>query len=249
LDKQANVIIVELKKDQAPRKVISQVLDYGVWAENLKYDKLNTIAKKNHILNYNSLMEKFMEWTGEIDPYYNSNQKLYVVAEQIDTRTEKLARYLRRKGIEIYCVELNFFEKDGNQLVHKRIVVGEEKPIIRSEDISYTEQSHLEKGDEKARNLYQILKKEVMQLGDNIRINPVKNYIGFIKNNNFLAVKFRKSFLVVHLITKEGFKDPKQISQQSQEYQYGGRLRQVSLKDEKLLPDLMQLIKQTYESN
>jgi len=46
LDKNGNVIIVELKKGLPSREVVSQILDYAVWGEELQYDDLNKIAKK-----------------------------------------------------------------------------------------------------------------------------------------------------------------------------------------------------------
>ena len=44
LDVEGNVVIVEIKKAIAERKVVSQILEYGVWAENIQYEEINQIA-------------------------------------------------------------------------------------------------------------------------------------------------------------------------------------------------------------
>lgn len=247
IDKEGSVVIIELKKDQAPRKVISQILDYGVWAEGLTYESLNAIAKERHLHNHKTLMEKFQEWTDDIDPEFNQTQKLYVVAEEIDPQTEQLARYLRRKGIELFCIELNFYEKDGHQLVDTREIIGEESiPTSRSR-ISYSEEDHLHKGSETMKQLYHLLKTEVLKLGNDITINPVKGYIGYIRNRQFFAIKIRSGHLRVTLVTQAGFSDPKELAKIYRKTRKN--LRLFMFDDKEQLPYLMQLIKQTYETN
>ena len=195
-------------------------------------------------------MEKFIDWTGEIEPEFNTNQKLYVVAEEIDSKTANLAKYLKRKGIDIFCIELKFFEKDGELSVTKRVVVGTEVQRQISDDKSYSEQSHFDrKGGPESIALYKELKQNILKLGNDIRVNPVKNYIGFIRKGNFFAVRLRKKYLRCHLITKKGFADPKNISKPVETGKYGGRLRLASLKKKSEIPDFIHLIKQSYENN
>ena len=47
LDKDGNVVLIEIKKSISVREVVSQILEYGVWAEDIQYEDLNRIAKKN----------------------------------------------------------------------------------------------------------------------------------------------------------------------------------------------------------
>ncbi|MCK5217549.1 MAG: hypothetical protein KAJ93_07155, partial [Methanosarcinales archaeon] len=46
VDSFGNLIIVELKKDKAPRDVVAQILEYASWASSLNYDDLNDIFSK-----------------------------------------------------------------------------------------------------------------------------------------------------------------------------------------------------------
>ena len=43
LDQDANLIVIELKRDKTPRDIIAQVLDYGSWVRELKADRLGQI--------------------------------------------------------------------------------------------------------------------------------------------------------------------------------------------------------------
>ena len=52
---------------------------------------------------------------------------------------------------------------------------------------TYTEEDHLLNSDDNTDRLYYSLKKMVLQLGNDITINPVRHYIGFARNNNFIA--------------------------------------------------------------
>lgn len=132
LDKEGNLIIIELKKDKTPRDVVSQILEYAVWAENIQYEELNRIATTSHITNHSSLMKKFEIEFESIPEFFNEKQKLYIVSEIIDEKTENVARYLKTRGVDISCIELNFYENNGQKLADTRVVVGNEKAIVES---------------------------------------------------------------------------------------------------------------------
>ena len=130
LDKEGNLIIIELKKDKTPRDVVSQILEYAVWAEKIQYEELNRIATTSHVTNHPSLMKKYEMEFDSVPDFFNENQKLYIVSEKIDKKTEEVARYLKTRAIDISCIELNFHESDGQRLADTRVVVGNEKMIV-----------------------------------------------------------------------------------------------------------------------
>jgi len=248
LDKQGNVVIIELKKEKTPRTVIAQILEYGHWAqENLSYDNLNKIAKRKHIVN-GSLMEKFIGWTGENEPDFNLNQKLFIVAEEIDEKIESLVNYLNEKGIDISCVELNFFKDNQKTLISKRIVAGNKKFTTTREIEPHSEQDHLEKGRPEIVKLYEKLKNEILSLGSDVRINPVQQYIGFIRNSIFIYLKIRKTYLRITIIASKGLDDPSDLTSPHSSKDHPER-RWIELREEDTIPDLMELIKQAYQSN
>jgi len=129
LDKDGNVVIIEIKKGISTREVISQILEYGVWSQDIKYEELNTIAKEKHLSGYPDLYEKYEhDFKSKPDPF-NQSQRWYIVAEKIDEKIEEASRYLRKRNIDIKCVELNFYENNGKKLVETKLVVGTEETI------------------------------------------------------------------------------------------------------------------------
>jgi hypothetical protein len=134
LDNKGNTAIIEFKKDMSPRNAVSQILEYGIWAENQGYEKLNEIAKKNHLSDNLDLYKKFESDFEDIPDPFNQNQRLYIIAEKIDIKTETMCRYLRKRGIDISCITINFFEKEGKKIVRTDMVVGEEKIAISNNE-------------------------------------------------------------------------------------------------------------------
>ena len=133
MDKDGNVIIIELKRGMSARAVISQALDYAVWAESMGYDELNRITKENkgYLGEHNDLNGFFKSKFGDskVPEPWNDNQKIYIVAEQIDEKTRAMAQYLRERSVDIKCIEINFYKNNdgtGKEIVHvDSVVTGE----------------------------------------------------------------------------------------------------------------------------
>ena len=130
LDVDGNVVIIEIKKGVSERKVVSQILEYGVWAENIQYEEINRIAKEKHLKDFPDLYKKYETTFKTMPEPFNQNQRLYIVAEKIEQKIEDVCRYLRIRGMDIKCIELNFHESAGHQLAHTDVIVGNENTIL-----------------------------------------------------------------------------------------------------------------------
>ena len=245
LDKDGNVVIIEIKKDKTPRKVIAQILDYAVWAEDLKYEDLNVICKNRSSIGYSNVNERFRELTNDIEPEdFNKKQRLYVIGEKIHPQTKKLARYLRRKGIDINCVEINFYELDGHKIADKRDIVVEDNTRIRNSLNRRTEEEHLSKGDSSVCKLYQLLKSKSLGLGSDVTSDSLQNYIKFVRHGKrFLIVKIKNDHIRLRLRVQDGFDDPKK---HTHDYKGIKNMREMDFKEKEELEDIMYLIKQSY---
>lgn len=139
IDREGNAVIIELKRGKSPRNVVSQALEYAVWAANTGYDDLNDIAKKrlDESTNLRSLFQS--KFKSEPEPW-NANQTIYIVAERISKRTKDVANYLNERGVgnpsrqilgvDIRCVEINFYEGVGKEIVSVNFVVGDQPAPI-----------------------------------------------------------------------------------------------------------------------
>lgn len=163
LDKEGNLIIIELKKDQTPRDVVSQILEYGAWAEKIQYEELNKIAKEKHLGKYSDLYKKYEIEFDSVPEVFNESQKLIIVSEIFDEKTKNVARYLKTRAIDINCIELNFYESNGQKLADTRVVVGNEKIVVedytqegKKKKLSWEEKLQVA-SDENAKNVNDLI--------------------------------------------------------------------------------------------
>ncbi|MEO0514152.1 MAG: endonuclease NucS domain-containing protein [Planctomycetota bacterium] len=119
LDREGNLVVIELKKDKTPREVVAQLLDYGSWVTSLEDDDIAGIFER-YVSKYDttqkgkSLDEAFCEMFDLDDPpeVLNESHELLVVAAQLDDSTERIISYLIEFGVAINAVFFRFF-KDG----------------------------------------------------------------------------------------------------------------------------------------
>lgn len=112
MDKEGNLIVIELKKNKTPREVTAQALDYASWVQNLSYADIATIfADKNS----GKALETAFAEKFNINPpeKVNERHKLIVVASELDPTTERIINYLcTNYGVPINAVFFKYF-KDG----------------------------------------------------------------------------------------------------------------------------------------
>ena len=91
------------------------------------------------------------------------------------------------------------------------------------------------------------LKTKVLEFGNDITVNPVQNYIGFVRHGkNFLWVKIRKEFMTLGLQVQDSFDDPKNMASQYRKDKEN--LKRVVFKEKDELEDIMYLVKQAYDT-
>jgi len=128
IDKDANIIIIELKKAKTDHYVLSQIFDYWSWVEKLKQEEINdNIAKsehngKNHLDEFKSIEDKFTHHFKKKPTAWNSKQKLIIVGEQIDVQTKEQASTLAKRNVNVECVELNAYRNTQGKIVVVRYI-------------------------------------------------------------------------------------------------------------------------------
>lgn len=122
LDAEGNLVIVELKRDQAPREVVAQLLEYAAWATELDDEQIAVIATDYFLtrdeLQGRSLQEVFTE-TFEIDefPRLNRRLRLFVVARDIPPAISGVCRFLSKHRIDINCVTISVFQTESEERI------------------------------------------------------------------------------------------------------------------------------------
>jgi Endonuclease NucS len=101
MDRDGNLVVLELKRDKTPRDVVAQILDYGSWVRVLKDEDIASIyedfLKKYYpSLTKTSLDDAFRKQFGlpAMPETLNESHELVVVASALDPSTERIISYL-----------------------------------------------------------------------------------------------------------------------------------------------------------
>ena len=116
IDEFGNTVVIELKRDKTPRETLAQLIEYASFIDNLDYEQLNDIfqnysgeevgLEEYHQQYYQNGQSQNISW--------NKNSKLVIVAQDISKEIKQTSLYLRKKGIDVYCVEFKYFVNNSN---------------------------------------------------------------------------------------------------------------------------------------
>lgn len=113
MDSDANLHVLELKRDRTPREVVSQILDYGSWVSTLDRKSIIDIAN-GHLAREVPAMEfeqAFSELFGFPAPDdLNEEISMTIVATSLDDSSERIVTYLRGFGVSINAVFFTYLE-------------------------------------------------------------------------------------------------------------------------------------------
>jgi hypothetical protein len=112
LDREGNLVILELKRGRTPRDVVAQILDYASWAHNLTPQDVERLAA----VRQRPLAELFRERFGsELPESLNEEQRLVIVATELDPQSERIVQFLSsRHGVNINVVFFDYY-RDGDR--------------------------------------------------------------------------------------------------------------------------------------
>ena len=125
IDRDEDLVIVELKKDLTPREVTAQVIEYASYISELENDELGRI--------YHDYSEKYLDGSGSLDTAYhqkfgadfdsdqlNQNTKMVIVAPKMDNGTEHIIRYLRNKyNVDINILFFNVYKHGTDRILSR----------------------------------------------------------------------------------------------------------------------------------
>ena len=118
MDREGDLVVVELKRGRTPRDVTSQTMDYASWAEDLDFDAILAIADA-YLGTSGSLADAFREsFETELPEQLNQAHRSLIVAESVDAQIDRIVRYLAKMGVPINVATVQHFEDaEGTELV------------------------------------------------------------------------------------------------------------------------------------
>jgi hypothetical protein len=122
IDRDGNLVIIELKRNQMPRDIVTQVLDYGSWVSSLRAEDIAPIFneyRKKRFPNEPDLSidAAFCRRFGlkSMPEELNERHELVIVGSTFDADTERIVTYLSdTHGVNINAVFFRVF-KDGDR--------------------------------------------------------------------------------------------------------------------------------------
>ncbi|MDX9721488.1 MAG: endonuclease NucS [Myxococcota bacterium] len=129
LDESGTVIILELKRDRTDREVVSQVLDYASWVQDLEYEDIASIyaayQERWQSGSTEALQDAFKDYFGVAIPEeVNTSHEMVIVATDLHPESERVVRYLQRNyGTPINAVFFSFFQDGGAEYLSRSWLV------------------------------------------------------------------------------------------------------------------------------
>lgn len=137
LDFDGGLVVVELKRDQTPRDVTTQVLDYASWVKNLRDDDIRGIAS-SYRQTEGSLEEAFdTKFDQPLPNELNLTHRSLIVAEAMDAGTERIVRYLSDLGVPINVATVQHFKaENGLEMLAQVYLIEPEEAAVKEQSTS-----------------------------------------------------------------------------------------------------------------
>jgi len=131
IDRNGDLVILELKRDRTPREIVAQILDYASWIADLTTKRVHELALE-HLSR--RLSECFEERFGESIPEnLNGSHSMVIIASELDEASKRIVQYLSTEhGIGINTAFFNVFRQDGREFVVCDWLMDEQQVAERS---------------------------------------------------------------------------------------------------------------------
>ena len=152
------MVVVELKRDDTPRRVIAQILEYAAWVVKLVAEDLEECLRRFEGDASLNLAERHAKHFGLGDSHvveFNKGHRLVIVGQGVTDRIRYAAAYLNERGIRLACREFTLFQSDdGVRLLHLETVVpeGKARNRPRHQERAETLKAYGKRGDSTPRN-------------------------------------------------------------------------------------------------
>lgn len=155
VDRDGNLVVLELKRDLMPRDIVTQVLDYGSWVGGLRAEDIAPIFNDYRKRRFPdepglSIDEAFCRHfrVKAMPEELNERHELVIIGSSFDADTERIVTYLSEvHGVDINALFFRVF-KDGEREYLTRAWLREpEDPAVSSSPVSSARSGSSPKGD------------------------------------------------------------------------------------------------------
>jgi len=133
IDREGDLVIVELKRGMTPRDVTAQALDYASWARDLSREDIE--EQYARYSNGANLEQDFSDALDQSLPeVLNESHSILIVSSNVDPSTERIIRYLSDEhGVRINAATFDYFvDEQSKDEFLGRIFLIEPEDVERS---------------------------------------------------------------------------------------------------------------------
>ncbi|MCB9362054.1 hypothetical protein H6504_01335 [Candidatus Woesearchaeota archaeon] len=231
ITEEGNPCIIEYKH-RKEETIINQIVFYYDWLQerSTKYE-FERIVKENEATSTIKI-----DW---------SKIRLVCIAKEYSKWDISLIKHLD-SNIECYSYTYHKNELD----IHPDPIINQNKRTRlgqnTTKEVSF--EDHRNKADTKGKELLDLLRVEILELGDNVQEGYAPEYIKYYTDTTFLTIHVRKNWLILGLRIKDNkFTDPKGITKDISLRKWT-ITRELKFKNIDDINYIMSLVKQAYKN-
>ena len=134
IDREGNLVVIELKRDRTPRDTLAQILEYASYVEELTLEQLEQLWIENYGEIEGSLPEyhrEYFQLEEDEAASFNKDLRLVIVGQEIIKEVRQTSKFLQKRGLNVSCLEFKYFTtRGGEQIISTDFVVGKETEVV-----------------------------------------------------------------------------------------------------------------------
>ena len=132
VDEEANLVVVELKRDRTRRDVVAQTLDYASCIQDFGREDVERHAREFLKEDFDAAFTR--RFGHEVPESVNDRHRMYIVASSLDSGTMRIVEYLSRThGVDINAATFSYFKTDHGEFIARSTLLDEDEVERRAE--------------------------------------------------------------------------------------------------------------------
>jgi len=126
IDKEGNLVIVELKRDDSGKTVELQAIKYAAYCSTLTIDEVIKIHKeylKDENLSYGDVKKRIEEFTEKELESISDRPRIIIASRSFRPEVTATVLWLRKFGIDISCVKFTVYDLNNDEIAIESSVV------------------------------------------------------------------------------------------------------------------------------
>lgn len=126
LDREGNLVLIELKRGRTPRDVVAQVLDYASWIHGLSAQEIERLAETYQKKPLEELFRN--RFNADLPDSLNEEQRLLIVATELDPQSERIVQFLSSQyGVNLNVVFFDYYRHGEQEFVGRSWLIAPEE--------------------------------------------------------------------------------------------------------------------------